>query len=74
MQTLTPFLRRHTTSSFSSLCSVVSYSLQCVCNYHYSFYNSIGPFKNCHLWMQDFELVAYLFASLQEQQVILKKT
>ncbi|KAI9004577.1 hypothetical protein CLU79DRAFT_852746 [Phycomyces nitens] len=30
-------------------------------------------FNNCHLWMQDFELVAYLSASLQEQQVILKK-
>lgn len=29
-------------------------------------------FHNCHLWMQVFELAAYLFASLREQEVILE--
>ncbi|KAI9004836.1 hypothetical protein CLU79DRAFT_777938 [Phycomyces nitens] len=31
IEILTSFLRRHATASFSSLCSIVSYSLQCVC-------------------------------------------
>lgn len=33
IEILTSFLRHHATASFSSLCSVVSYSLQCVCTF-----------------------------------------
>ncbi|KAG1036903.1 hypothetical protein G6F43_012961 [Rhizopus delemar] len=92
IEILTSFLRRHATASFSSLYSVVSYSLQCVCttitlsttildpdnvgSYIQKEMRSVDiplTFNKYHLWMQVFELVAYLFASLREQEVILEK-
>lgn len=92
IEILTSFLRRHATASFSSLYSVVSYSLQCVCttitlsttildpdnvgSYIQKEMRSVDihlTFNKYHLWVQVFELVAYLFASLREQEVILEK-
>ncbi|EIE85694.1 hypothetical protein G6F46_002002 [Rhizopus delemar] len=92
IEILTSFLRRYATASFSSLCSVVSYSLQCVCttitlsttildpdnvgSYIQKEMRSVDiplTFNKCHLWMQVFELVAYLFTSLREQEIILEK-
>ncbi|KAI9004571.1 hypothetical protein CLU79DRAFT_713473, partial [Phycomyces nitens] len=85
IEILTPFLRRHATSSSSSLCSVVSYSLQCVCttinlsttvldpdnigSYIKTEMRSVDiplAFNNWNLWVQDVEIIAYIFASLQE--------
>lgn len=91
IEILNSFVRHHAAVSFLSLCSVVSFSLQCICttitlSTTSMDYNKIGgyiqtevryadvpnTFDNRASWMEVFELLAYMFTSLREQQSILE--
>ncbi|KAI9473538.1 MAG: hypothetical protein EXX96DRAFT_309868 [Benjaminiella poitrasii] len=93
IEILNAFIRRHAAASFSSLCTVLSFSLQCVCititlSTTKIDYTNIGGYIQTEVrhadvpntfndrvsWMEMFELVAYLFTSLREQETIKKKT
>jgi hypothetical protein len=91
IEILNAFVRRHAAALFSSLCTVLSFSLQCVCttitlSTTKMDYTNIGgyiqtevrhadvpnTFNNRVSWMEVFELVAYLFTSLREQETIMQ--
>lgn len=91
IENLNSFIRRHCSASFSSLCSVVSFSVPCVCNTitlstTTMDCNNVGAyiqtevrsaeipltFQNRLSRMYVFELVAYLYTSLREQEAILE--
>ncbi|KAI8394215.1 uncharacterized protein BYT42DRAFT_34980 [Radiomyces spectabilis] len=89
---LISFVRRHTAAFFASLCSVASFSFQCVCatitlSTTTMGHDNVGAyvrsdvrsadvpliFQNRASWMDVFELIAYLYTSLREQETILEQ-